>query len=78
MYEKADLFLSLPGGIGTFDETIEVLTWLQLNVFSKSLILFNINSYWDSFMEMIESSINTGFYRPRNSNFYLRWTLFRN
>ena len=69
MYEKADLFLSLPGGIGTFDETIEVLTWLQLNVFSKSLILFNINSYWDSFMEMIESSINTGFYRPRNSNF---------
>ena len=61
--------LSLPGGIGTFDETIEVLTWLQLRVFSKNLILFNINSYWDSFMEMIQDSINTGFYRPRNSNF---------
>ena len=69
MYQKADLFHSLPGGIGTFDETIEVLTWLQLDIFSKHLILFNINSYWNSFMSMIEDSINSGFYKPRNSDF---------
>ena len=66
MYEKADIFLSLPGGIGTFDETIEVLTWLQLNVFNKNLILFNLKCYWNSFIRMIEDSTAAGFYRPRN------------
>ena len=66
MYEKADIFLALPGGIGTFDETIEVLTWLQLNVFNKNLILFNLKSYWNSFIQMIEDSTAAGFYSPRN------------
>ena len=66
MYEKADIFLALPGGIGTFDETIEVLTWLQLNVLNKNLILFNLKSYWNSFIRMIEDSTAAGFYSPRN------------
>jgi len=66
MYDKADLFVSLPGGIGTFDETIEVMTWLQLRVFSKKLILFDVNSYWEPFIKLIKNSSVEGFSKPEN------------
>lgn len=66
MYDKADLFVSLPGGIGTFDETIEAMTWVQLKVFSKNIILFDVESYWEPFIKLIKNSNAEGFSKPEN------------
>ena len=46
MFNKAEGFLILPGGIGTLEEFFEVLSWKQLQIHNKPIILFNINNYW--------------------------------
>ena len=66
MYDRSDLFVSLPGGIGTLDETVEVMTWVQLNVFRKKIILLNIESYWEPFVDLISHSCDEGFSKEEN------------
>lgn len=68
MYERADAFVSLPGGLGTFDETIEVMTWTQLGLSSKPVIVVNVNNYWDPFLELVQHGIAEGFARPENES----------
>src|ERR1043166_408679 len=63
MFELADAFVALPGGIGTMEETIEILTWAQLELHAKPIILVNINGYWDPLIQQLESSIEMGFAR---------------
>jgi hypothetical protein len=55
MFEKSDGFISLPGGLGTLDETIEMITWKQLQQHSKPIVLIDINHYWRPFLELVES-----------------------
>ena len=66
MYERADAFVTLPGGLGTFDETIEVITWTQLGLSSKPVILVNVDGYWDPFLALIRHSIAKGFAKPEH------------
>ncbi|MDG1885951.1 MAG: TIGR00730 family Rossman fold protein [Alphaproteobacteria bacterium] len=66
MYDKADLFISLPGGTGTFDETIETMTWSQLSVFKKQIILVNIADYWRPFLTLISHGVREGFIHKKN------------
>ena len=66
MYERADAFVTLPGGLGTFDETIEVMTWTQLGLSSKPVILVNVDGYWDPFLALIRHSIAMGFAKPEH------------
>ncbi len=47
MFERADAFVALPGGIGTLEETIEQMTWAQLGRHKKPILLANINRFWD-------------------------------
>lgn len=54
MMESSDLFVILPGGVGTLDEFFEVLTWKSLNCFNKPILVFNLNGFWDSLLAMIE------------------------
>lgn len=68
MYERADAFVTLPGGLGTFDETIEVITWTQLGLSKKPVILVNINGYWTRFLDLIQFSINEGFAKPEHAS----------
>lgn len=68
MYDRADAFVTLPGGLGTFDETIEVITWTQLGLSKKPVILVNINDYWTRFLDLIQFSIDEGFARPEHAN----------
>ena len=54
MFERADGFVALPGGIGTLEELVEQLTWVQLGRHKKPILIANINGYWDPFLTLIE------------------------
>jgi uncharacterized protein (TIGR00730 family) len=66
MYDRADAFVVLPGGLGTLDETIEVITWTQLGLSSKPVILVNVDGYWAPFLALIRHSIAKGFAKPKH------------
>jgi uncharacterized protein (TIGR00730 family) len=53
MFERADGFVALPGGIGTLEELVEQLTWVQLGRHKKPILIANINGYWDPLLELL-------------------------
>ncbi|KAA5605761.1 TIGR00730 family Rossman fold protein [Roseospira marina] len=61
MFERADAFCVLPGGLGTLDETFEILTWRQLGLHDKPLALLNVGGYWDPLLTLVERIIGDGF-----------------
>jgi len=63
MAELADGFISLPGGIGTLEETLEVLTWSQLGLHSKPIGLLNIQGYYDQLYSFLKHVVDQGFMR---------------
>ena len=63
MFEQSDAFLALPGGIGTLEETIEMLTWAQLGRHNHPIILLNINEFWDPLIDLFDHMIESGFMR---------------
>lgn len=63
MVDKSDAFLILPGGIGTLDETCEIMTWRQLGMHDKPIVIANLKGYWTPFLSMIDHIIDQGFMR---------------
>ncbi len=61
MQEKSDGFIALPGGMGTFEELFEILTWLQLGLHSKPIGLLNVNSFYKDLIAMLEKMVSKGF-----------------
>lgn len=61
MAEMADAFIALPGGIGTAEELLEVLTWLQLDIHAKPVAVLNTNHYFDHLLRFLEHMEQTGF-----------------
>lgn len=61
MAELSDAFIALPGGFGTFEELMEAITWLQLGIHDKSVILFNVDGYYDKLIEFIDHAVDSGF-----------------
>ncbi|MGC6516726.1 MAG: TIGR00730 family Rossman fold protein [Candidatus Puniceispirillaceae bacterium] len=61
MYQPADGFLILPGGLGTLDETMEVLTWRQLGKLSGPVFVFSPKGYWDRMRDLILHIEQEGF-----------------
>jgi uncharacterized protein (TIGR00730 family) len=61
MAERADAFLALPGGIGTFEEFFEVWTWRQLGYHDKPVGLLNLGGYYDALLAFLRSSVDHGF-----------------
>jgi uncharacterized protein (TIGR00730 family) len=61
MAAEADAFVALPGGLGTFDELFEILTWSQLEIHAKPVGLLNTNQYFDPLISMIDHAIEEGF-----------------
>jgi len=61
MFEVSDAFVIMPGGIGTLDETIEIITWKQLQQHSKPIVFVNIDGYWDPFLALIDRVVEAGF-----------------
>ncbi|MGB4101721.1 MAG: TIGR00730 family Rossman fold protein [Alphaproteobacteria bacterium] len=66
MVERSDAFLVLPGGLGTLDETFEILTWKQLQLHNKPIVIYNTQGYWDKLVELVRQLVNTGFAQPGN------------
>ena len=61
MAERADAFLALPGGIGTFEELFEAWTWRQLGYHDKPLGLLNMDGYYEPLLAFLQSSVQHGF-----------------
>jgi len=64
MAERADAFLALPGGIGTFEELFEVWTWRQLGYHDKPVGLLNVNGYYDGLLRFLAQSVAQQFMGP--------------
>ena len=61
MFEKADAFIALPGGIGTLEELVEIMTWAQLGRHAKPMGLLNTDGFWTPLTDLIEHMTNQGF-----------------
>jgi uncharacterized protein (TIGR00730 family) len=64
MAELADAFVGLPGGMGTFDELVEIVTWAQLGLHAKPVILANIDDYYRPMYAMLDHAVTEGFVTP--------------
>lgn len=64
MFERADAFVALPGGIGTLEETIEQMTWAQLGRHRKPILLANIKGFWDPLCALLDHMRELAFIRP--------------
>lgn len=70
MFDRSDGFVVLPGGLGTLDEMIEVITWIQLGLHRKPVILVNHDNYWDPFLSLVDHTIALGFAGPSARQFF--------
>ncbi len=61
MFERADGFVVLPGGLGTLDEMIEITTWKQLQQHAKPIVLVDVNGYWAPFKALIHAVVDGGY-----------------
>ncbi|MGB7262128.1 MAG: TIGR00730 family Rossman fold protein, partial [Albidovulum sp.] len=64
MFMNADAIVVLPGGGGSLDEFFEVLTWRQLGLHEKPIILFNVEGYWNPLLALVDGVITEGFAAP--------------
>jgi len=63
MFERADAFVALPGGIGTIEELAEVITWYKLEQHQKPILIGNFGGFWTPLMALFEHLARTGFLR---------------
>ena len=61
MFEKSDAFVALPGGIGTVEEIVEIMTWAQLGHHRKPIVFANINGFWDPMTALLDHMTAEGF-----------------
>ncbi len=71
MFERSDAFVILPGGLGTLDEAFEILTWKQLGLHGKPIIIANIGGYWDGLLALVRHGVDEGFIRPRHARLFI-------
>ncbi len=61
MFEKSDAFVALPGGIGTLEEVVEIMTWAQLGRHRKPIVLVNIDGFWNPLLALLDHMRAEGF-----------------
>lgn len=60
MYDQSDAFVVAPGGIGTLEEAIEILSWKRLDLHQKPIIFLNTNGFWEPLVAVLEHSVREG------------------
>ena len=71
MAELSDGFIALPGGIGTFEEFFEIVTWAQLGFHSKPCALLNVNGFYDPLLHLLDHAIAERFVKPKQRDLVL-------
>lgn len=71
MEEMSDGFIAMPGGLGTFEELFEILTWSQLGLHRKNVGLLNVRGYFDPLLQQIDHAIAEGFVKPDNRELFV-------
>ena len=66
MASRADAFVALPGGYGTLDEFIEIVTWAQLRIHAKPCVLVNVGGYYDALLTFFDTAVQEGLIKPEN------------
>ena len=70
MFELADAFVVLPGGVGTLDETFEIVTWKQLGMHDKPIVVVDVAGYWQRFDALVAATVEHGFAAPPTRDLY--------
>jgi uncharacterized protein (TIGR00730 family) len=71
MADLADAFIALPGGYGTLEELLEIVTWSQLGIQQKPCGLLNVENYWDGLLKVLDHAVDEGFVRQENAQLVL-------
>jgi hypothetical protein len=66
MYDLADGFVALPGGLGTLEELAEVTTWSQLGLHAKPVVLLDVDGFWDPLVAQLDRMVAVGLLKPSN------------
>lgn len=74
MAELSDAFISLPGGLGTIEETAEMATWAQLGIHRKPSGLLNVAGYFDGLLAFLDHAVQEGFLSPANKALFVEGT----
>ena len=60
MYDQSDAFVVAPGGIGTLEEVVELLSWKRLDLHQKPVVFLNLNGFWEGFFALMRHSVEEG------------------
>jgi len=66
MYDLADGFIALPGGLGTLEELAEVATWSQLGLHRKPVVLLDVAGFWQPLVDQLDQMVKVGLLKPAN------------
>jgi uncharacterized protein (TIGR00730 family) len=70
MFERSEAFIILPGGLGTLDEGFEILTWKQLGLHDRPIVVANIDGYWDPLLALVRHGVDAGFIRAKHAQLF--------
>ena len=70
MAQMSDAVVALPGGIGTLEELLEILTWKQMGLFNKPIIILNINGFYDPLLAQLQKAVEGRFMREEHQQMW--------
>lgn len=71
MVDKSQAFVILPGGLGTLDEFFELITWKQLGLHDKPIVVVNLNGYWTDLLSCVDNIADVGFMRQEDKDLFV-------
>ncbi|MBS0261599.1 MAG: TIGR00730 family Rossman fold protein [Planctomycetes bacterium] len=71
MEQSADAFVAMPGGFGTFEELLEIITWAQLGLHAKPIGILNVGGFYNSLIDFFEKAITTGFIKATHRQLFV-------
>ncbi|MGH6949102.1 MAG: TIGR00730 family Rossman fold protein, partial [Kiloniellales bacterium] len=71
MFELSDAFCALPGGLGTLDETFEMVTWRQLGLHDRPIVLLDHEGFWQPLLALIEHQAQAGYLQPADGRLFV-------
>jgi len=70
MADLSDAVIALPGGCGTMEELLEIITWKQLGLYLKPIVILNTNNFYDPLIQMLQQAIDENFMRPQHTEIW--------